>query len=401
MNEEHFRRVGKRKVFNGKRLLFQAQDKDVEPPLALSSTLLSLALSLSREGSSSLHFAALVDSTNFLKSISLAGMPDVERMAFFLNIFHTLLLHALLVLGPPAADLAHWNSFFSRISYEISGHILSLAEIEHNILRAKGVKPKLLWALIPKWNQTDPRRQLSLSSFDPRVDVLLNYGSKMGPQFIPRFCPGEVEVQLDEAVSRMLEWTVRVDVAARTVTLSKMLYWYRGDFGTSEMDVVRWILRNSSPALAQRFLEIDPTGSFRPKSVYVKYYNFEYNFHEVFEKLSLDNRLPICYAIPNSPLDDPASIPPNSTPSLGPPPKPPARKPRAVRRNYPASMIVTHSPLHSSTFGDDGEVKEEREKEGFGEGGEEDEVSGVDQGGKVQGRGPLAREGEGEREESR
>ena len=28
--------------------------------------------------------------------------------------------------------------------------MLSLAEIEHNILRAKSVRPKLLWAIMPK-----------------------------------------------------------------------------------------------------------------------------------------------------------------------------------------------------------------------------------------------------------
>ena len=274
-------------------------------------------------------------------------------MAFFLNIFHTLLLHALLVLGPPPADLRRWNSFFHKVSYECVGHILSLAEIEHNILRSKGSKPKLLWALIPKWSNSDPRRAFALPEVDPRVNILLNYGSISCPPFISKFSSDSVEQQFDLAVTQILDYTVQVrgggigfdcgrafssscelfmsvrfslsllfrtngiihmrahshhtsfthiqtftytclhpqvDVKNKRLRLPKMIYWYQHDFGSSDADTVKWIVQHGSSKLVEKLLSIDPTGRFRT-SVMVKYRKYKYDFRNRFDRLNLEEEL--------------------------------------------------------------------------------------------------------------
>ena len=287
--EIHFRRVGKKKVLNGKRLSFlTGGDYEHEPPLKLSSNLLTLVMSLSPD-SPTKHYSAFVDALNFLKVANAVELPEIERMAFFLNVFHTLLIHALLVLGPPQADLRRWNSFFNRIAYDIGGHILSLAEIEHCILRAKGSKPKLLAMMMPKWSSSDPRKQFALTAVDARVDVLLNYGSLSCPPFIAKFTTGDVEEQLNKAVAQVLDWSVRVTVSRKQISLSKMMYWYQWDFGSSEQDLIRWILKHASEDLSSKLLALDSTGRFKDSKGMVKYRVYQYSFRSTFERVQPTN----------------------------------------------------------------------------------------------------------------
>ena len=153
---------------NGKRMSFaDPAEEQLHSPLALSETLLSAVMALSPT-STTQQFAEFADTTNYLKTANIAPLSNLEKIGFFLNVFHTLLLHALLVLGPPSANVKKWKSFFHKISYECAGHILSLSEIEQNILRSKGAKPKLLWSFIPKWGRDDSRKDLAIAPFDPR-----------------------------------------------------------------------------------------------------------------------------------------------------------------------------------------------------------------------------------------
>jgi hypothetical protein len=58
-----------------------------------------------------------------------------EALCMFLNLYHCMLLHAYMVVGLPNS-LFRWSAFFRNCTYEIFGDIVSLAEMEHCVLRA-------------------------------------------------------------------------------------------------------------------------------------------------------------------------------------------------------------------------------------------------------------------------
>jgi Protein of unknown function, DUF547 len=48
-----------------------------------------------------------------------------ERLALFLNLYHVMILHAYMVLGPPTSAL-RWASYFTTLCYEVGGEIFRL-----------------------------------------------------------------------------------------------------------------------------------------------------------------------------------------------------------------------------------------------------------------------------------
>lgn len=138
--------------------LLQLQDSPVE----LVALLLELALEIaelsttsvtsptfeasstpaSAEGSSvnPLELARLwmlfMDGTSLLQTLSIAhiNLSSAEAVCLFVNLFHVMLLHALLVLGLPSS-IFKWQSMFRNCAYEAFGDIFTLAELEHNIIK--------------------------------------------------------------------------------------------------------------------------------------------------------------------------------------------------------------------------------------------------------------------------
>lgn len=58
---------------------------------------------------------------------------SLELVCIWVNLFHIMQMHSVLVLGPPRGTLA-WISQFRSVSYAAFGDVFSLCEMEHNIL---------------------------------------------------------------------------------------------------------------------------------------------------------------------------------------------------------------------------------------------------------------------------
>eukprot|EP00008_Paramoeba_atlantica_P000119 CAMPEP_0201504094 /NCGR_PEP_ID=MMETSP0151_2-20130828/85021_1 /ASSEMBLY_ACC=CAM_ASM_000257 /TAXON_ID=200890 /ORGANISM="Paramoeba atlantica, Strain 621/1 / CCAP 1560/9" /LENGTH=163 /DNA_ID=CAMNT_0047897803 /DNA_START=753 /DNA_END=1244 /DNA_ORIENTATION=- len=68
-----------------------------------------------------------------------------------------------------------------------------------------------------------------------------------------------------------------------------MMYWYQGDFGGSEAEVLRWIWNNSSEILRDQLQVLDPSCKFRSNAnITVKYRNFQYQFHTQYRRLEVE-----------------------------------------------------------------------------------------------------------------
>jgi hypothetical protein len=139
----------KRRVYNYRRIVFKEnltsqvdcgraskQYADITPN-SLVESILDVAFNLCKiQGSKAAEseWVKFWDEISLLQTVSLVGLSEAQRLAFFLNLYHIMVLHGSLVFGPPPA-WTHWNAFFNNISYIVSFELMSIAEVEYCILR--------------------------------------------------------------------------------------------------------------------------------------------------------------------------------------------------------------------------------------------------------------------------
>jgi len=220
---------------------------DINPPTLpawqLSERALRFVYDLSPDSGTE-RLAAFLDLCAGFQLISLQQLDPTsgETLCFFLNIYHTLIQHALLLLGPPSSR--DWAPFFSSVSYEIGGDVFSLAEIEYCVIRGKLSRPRSVpryWAAPPTLE--DDHYRYALETSDNRINFALNTGSISGPPFIIVFRPEKLDKQLESAAVRFLDFTVKLDSKKRTITLPKVCDLYRNDFSNGDiLEVVKSLL---------------------------------------------------------------------------------------------------------------------------------------------------------------
>jgi hypothetical protein len=156
------------------------------------------------EDGSGVDYASLGASEEFKEYTSLAkqlanvkveDMEEGEKVAFFINTYNSLLIHAFAAMGTPGNMLSRLR-LYAVASYRIGGHVYSLNDIENGILRGneKGPTPN---AKRP-FGSGDPRAALACKKPDARIHFALNCGARGCPPI--RFYRAEqIEKDLERA----------------------------------------------------------------------------------------------------------------------------------------------------------------------------------------------------------
>ncbi len=142
--------------------------------------------------------------------------PDSEdQLAYYINAYNALVFRGVLDLGPKIESV--WGvsgtgyGFFVGKKHKIDGMKFNLRKLENKIIRA-GFE-------------------------DPRIHAALNCASRGCPR-LPRqaFDPRALDAELDSAMAEFVgdERHCRLDVASKTVELSKIFDWFRSDFEAFE-----------------------------------------------------------------------------------------------------------------------------------------------------------------------
>lgn len=136
------------------------------------------------------------------------------RFAFWINVYNALTLRAVLDRLPSSLSKQRAFSvmnvkggFWKGYSYEVGGRYLTLDQIEHQILRPTFIDPRLHFAVV--------------------------CASKGCPDLQARaFTAERLERMLDRGVRRYLADPrgFQLDRATKTVKISKLFEWFKGDF---------------------------------------------------------------------------------------------------------------------------------------------------------------------------
>jgi len=220
-------------------------------------------------------YAAARELTASLCNADLTSLrSDVEKLAFWINIYNFLVVDAVIQLGIKQS-VTEFRGFFDRVGYDIGGCFFSAHDIEQGILRANAGYPAVPG---PQFAKNSPHAECAVSRLDWRVHFALNCAGESCPP-IAYFGAKSIDSQLELAAKSFLNSSaVVVDVEARTATLSKIMQWYAPDFGASPLvtlgfgdaspilwtiaeciadDEVRVLLENDAESVAVRFSDYD------------------------------------------------------------------------------------------------------------------------------------------------
>ncbi|XP_027336772.1 uncharacterized protein LOC113850424 [Abrus precatorius] len=220
--------------------------------------------------SKSEEFRRYVNMTQDLQRVNLLELSENEKLAFFLNLYNAMVIHAFISVGCPEGVIDR-RSFFNDFQYLIGGHPYSLNIIKNGILRCNRRSP---YSLVKPLSTGDNRLEVALVKFNPLLHFGLCNGTKSSPK-VRFFSPHRVVDELRGAAREFFENDgIEVDLEKRTVHLTRIFNWFSGDFG-QEKDILRWIINYLDPNKAGLLTHL--LGDNGP--VYISYQTFDWSIN--------------------------------------------------------------------------------------------------------------------------
>ncbi len=183
-------------------------------------------------------YTEYVEMSNTLKNMDLDELGTrEERLAFWINLYNVIVIHAAVELGIKDSIKEVWN-FFRRAQYQIGDMFFTPDDIEHGILRENKRPP---YSLFRMFGGRDKRNKFVIRPTDPRIHFTLVCASSSCPP-IEFYTPENMEKELTVAGEAFLNsGAVKIDRKRGRVSLSRIFKWYDGDFGETTAERLRFI----------------------------------------------------------------------------------------------------------------------------------------------------------------
>ena len=156
-----------------------------------------------------------------LADVSLDGLEEADRAAFWLNVYNARVRSGLREQGL-TGNLRTHRGFFGT-GWVVSGRFVSLHTIEHGLLRGNRPAPWTFWRPM---RSGDPRLAWGVP-LDPRFHFALNCGARSCPP-IRSYRADRLDAQLTLATRAYLDGEVAVEGDA--LRLPYLCHLYRRDF---------------------------------------------------------------------------------------------------------------------------------------------------------------------------
>jgi len=196
-----------------------------------------------------------------VSSPELEDVADVlpELLAFWLNVYNALVIHATIRTCQDAGLRYHQHlmvreqldgHFYKKASYRIAGHVFTLEDIEHGVLRGNRASPSLLnggAGGLGHFLPWDKRRRFKFGKLDIRIHFALNCGATSCPS-IRSYTPEEVNKQLENAAKTFFD-TGGIRLEEDTVIVSPIIMWFSRDFGYTTSSRLATVLPFVDPHL--------------------------------------------------------------------------------------------------------------------------------------------------------
>ncbi|XP_020102477.1 uncharacterized protein LOC109720029 [Ananas comosus] len=207
--------------------------------------------------------------------INISFLTYKQKLAFWINIYNTSVLHAYLQHGLPSSP-DELLSFLNKAAVNVGGIILNALVIEHFILRHSFDTKQ---GITDEWEGL-LRRAYGLGYPEPNITFALCRGSRSSPP-LRVYTAEDVANELERAKIEYLEASVKV-VGKKKIIIPKLLYWHRRDFADDTESLVEWIYSQlpRSGTLKRTIKELLSGESKIPllKMVHVDSYDAEFHY---------------------------------------------------------------------------------------------------------------------------
>jgi len=149
-----------------------------------------------------------------------------KKKAFWLNIYNAFI--QIKAKENPEMIKNSRNDFFSNKWITIAKNELSFDDIEHGMIRNSQWKYGM--GYLGAWFPSKFEKNLRVENIDYRIHFALNCGAAGCPP-IAFYNSEKLEEQLTTATAGFLELNSIYNEAENTVEVSKILSWFKGDFG--------------------------------------------------------------------------------------------------------------------------------------------------------------------------
>lgn len=155
---------------------------------------------------------------------------ESAKKAFWLNVYNAYVQIILQEQPELFEDRNSWfgYNFFSSPQVTIAGYRMSFDDMEHGIMRRS--TSKLSLGYMHYWFIDDVEKELMWEEIDPRIHFALNCGAASCP-YVAVYDPDRVNEQLDITTKNYLSRTTEYNESESTVRVTKLMSWFRGDFG--------------------------------------------------------------------------------------------------------------------------------------------------------------------------
>ncbi|KAJ4958193.1 hypothetical protein NE237_025304 [Protea cynaroides] len=189
------------------------------------------------------RFRSLVEQ---LAKVNPTQLSTDEKLAFWINLYNALIMHAYLAYGVPRSDLKLF-SLMQKAAYTVGGHSFNAAAIEYVILKMKPPvhRPQIALLLaLHKLKVSEEQRKFSIDTFEPLVVFALSCGMYSSPA-VKVYTAKNVREELQEAQRDFIRASVGVSSKGKLL-VPKMLHCFaRGSVDDSNLAV--WISRYLQP----------------------------------------------------------------------------------------------------------------------------------------------------------
>ncbi|KAL7498709.1 hypothetical protein ACHAWT_008068 [Skeletonema menzelii] len=241
-----------RRILNGRRMSFDlkpvsgstgGKTNSVQSCIAVySENLLKMALTFSPDtlDATESSFIEFLDEVSRLRSLPLHEIDFTSRgaLCIFVNLYHCLLQHSLLIAVDGVPDKRSVTQFKRRSCYEIGNDVFSLSELESLVIRGKTRRPSrnsLPFVAPPRKSRT--YIAYALDATDYRINFVLNNGDTHYPLHVPVLAEKTMDDQIDAACQHFLLNQVEIDTQKTTVVLPKVCDVYKSYFGNGDVIV--------------------------------------------------------------------------------------------------------------------------------------------------------------------
>ncbi|KAM5566496.1 hypothetical protein ABKV19_014916 [Rosa sericea] len=220
--------------------------------------------------SNSEEFRRYINLVQELHRVNLFELSPNERLAFFLNLYNAMVIHAVIRVGRPQGVIER-RSFYNDFQYIVGGYSYSLSNIENGILRNNRRPP---YSLVKPFGTGDSRIELACAKVNPIIHFGLCNGTRSSPT-VRFFSPQVIEAELRSAAREFFKsGGMEVNLEKRTVYLTQIIKWFNNDFG-QDKDILEWILNYLDPTRAGLLTHLLGDGG----PIHISYQNYDWSMN--------------------------------------------------------------------------------------------------------------------------